>query len=84
MTRENFKKQIDIIPDRFFNALADLLTVFITYGKIEDGNQSSEITAKEPELSRKKVPEKVTSISQLIGILPEMSLEEIKDMRLSE
>jgi hypothetical protein len=83
MTREAIKNEIDIMPDGAFDAFASMFSAFIGYVN-SDNKQKSNSSEKLPKQRLNKVPERVTSFSQLIGTLPEISLEEIRDMRLAD
>jgi hypothetical protein len=80
MTRESIKRAIDIMPDKDFEALTSAITTLFAFADVDD----KKTDFKKEEWKPKKLPEKITSISQLFGMLPEMSLEEIRDMRLAE
>jgi hypothetical protein len=83
MTRETAKQQIDMMPDNAFEVYSEMFTAFVSY-VIKGEKQNDEATDELPKQKLNKVPEKVTSFSQLIGTLPEISLEEIRDMRLAD
>jgi hypothetical protein len=80
MTRESMKRAIDVMPDKEFEALTSAITTLFAFADVDD--KKTEV--KKEEWEPKKLPDKITSFSQLIGMLPPMSLEEIRDMRLAD
>jgi hypothetical protein len=82
MTRETAKQQIDMMPDNAFEVYSEMFTAFIAY--VIKGEKQPSAVNEETGWQRKKIPEKITSISQLFGTLPPMTHEEIRDMRLAE
>ncbi|MDR0944002.1 MAG: hypothetical protein LBM41_05665 [Ruminococcus sp.] len=83
MTRETAKQQIDMMPDNAFEVYSEMFAPFVAY-VIRGEKQNAEGTGELPKQKLNKVPEKVTSFSQLIGTLPQYSRDEIRAMRLAD
>jgi hypothetical protein len=84
MTRESLKRAIDYMPDKDFDALTSAITTL--YAFVGGENPLATAQEEDPKWERKKIPENITSITQLFGTLPPSSLtaKEIKGMRLAD
>ncbi|MDR0903556.1 MAG: hypothetical protein LBM59_02875 [Ruminococcus sp.] len=72
MTRENLKNEIDLIPDSDLDAFVSVFNAFQTRFKTESENRQC-----------KKIPEVITSISDLMGTLPpDIDLDEMRMKRI--